>query len=363
MASMPLPHPEDAALPTSSPTICLTRAQIVDRRCFFYAFGNTPPEYVLPGVRLDAASADVLLLASGDLRSAMYSLARDTSLSATVRFTVNDGDVRVVARNVVLLWLMHNATASDVFAVWFSLGLTPAADDALRRAVAALTGADAGVHLAAIGARFRCDDDRAQVTAILQGWVAKHSWVEAQEARTEFLATYRKCTAAEIPSSFENTARLDIIALATTVGHSTADVEVMADETKEYARNGVLLPLDGGVASIVNPTLMTSERRYDVHYGAVPFFAFPVHVSMGKVRLSLSKVTVASQVEQQKTSHTPGPLRDLCNDILKFETSMLLNCKLTHVVDHRSVFTIIAARGVAHSRLTAWMSSGPGSRP
>jgi hypothetical protein len=33
--------------------------------------------------------------------------------------------------------------------------------------------------------------------------------------------------------------------------------------------------------------------------------------------LSLPKVTVASQVEQQKTSHTLGPLRDLCNDILE----------------------------------------------
>ena len=287
------PPPADPAvstLPTTSPTICLTRAHLIDKRSFFYAFGNTPPQYVLPGVRGDAARADVLLLASGDLRSALYSLARDRSLTATVHFTVNDADARVVARNVVLLWLIHNATASDVFAVWFSLGLTAAANDALCRALAALTGDDADAHLAAIGARFRCSDDRAQVTAIFQGWLAaKHTWAGTQALRMEFLATHFKVSAANVPHTFGKTASVVLGMLGPTVGVSMADLQVMVDETITYARTGVIRPLDGVDASIVNPTLMTSNQRYDVHYGAVPFFAFPMNTSTFKVRLVFPK--------------------------------------------------------------------------
>jgi len=40
----------------------------------FYAVGNTPPPFVLPGVGLDEPAASVLLLGSGDLRTPLYSV-------------------------------------------------------------------------------------------------------------------------------------------------------------------------------------------------------------------------------------------------------------------------------------------------
>ncbi len=83
--------------------LCLSREMVFEKLNFYYAFGNTPPTYVLPGVARDA---DALLLASGDLRSALFSLKSDAAGRYPVRFTVNDADKHVIARNVILLWLL-----------------------------------------------------------------------------------------------------------------------------------------------------------------------------------------------------------------------------------------------------------------
>ena len=115
--------------------LCLKRACVYDKLYFFYAYGNTAPAYLFYG---DATR--VLLLASGDIRSALYSMCRDSRRSSSaVHFTVNDADEHVVARNVLLVWLANHAAAEHVFAIWFSLGLTPEADAALREALDALT--------------------------------------------------------------------------------------------------------------------------------------------------------------------------------------------------------------------------------
>lgn len=66
------PSGDGAGSTSQHSDLCLARHVVLDMLNFYCAFRNSPPAYVLPGV----CTADVLLLASGDLRSALYSLAR-----------------------------------------------------------------------------------------------------------------------------------------------------------------------------------------------------------------------------------------------------------------------------------------------
>lgn len=93
-----------------------------------FCFGNIPPTYLFPGVPSDSEHVRVLQLASGDLRSSLCSLARDSPshtrpVIRRVYFFLNDTEAAVVARNVLLLLLLHKSklSAEATFEVWFSL--------------------------------------------------------------------------------------------------------------------------------------------------------------------------------------------------------------------------------------------------
>jgi hypothetical protein len=161
--------------------LCLSREMVLEKTHFYYAFGNTPPTYVLPGVSGDA---NVLLLASGDLRSALFSLRSDATQRRRVCFTVNDADKYVIARNVVLLWLAHHAEPHVVFAVWFSLGLTPRTAKLLLSALQTLAADEAGERFAEIDIRFFSDADRESIMAVLHEWSTRQlDWRTIQQQR------------------------------------------------------------------------------------------------------------------------------------------------------------------------------------
>lgn len=273
----------DTCTSLSAPGVCLARAAIFEKQHFYCAFGTTPPTYVLPGVSADASVADVLLLASGDLRSALYSLARDAQLQAGVRFVVNDSDGHVVARNVLLLWLAHHTTTEVLFSVWFSLGLTATATAAVRYAITSLTGPAADKHLAEIGAHFRTPSDREQVSAVLQSWVdLKLPWVKAQVMRTRAIASHLKIDPQELVSRLTTELHVRFQIHSMSMEPSEISMTALETELAAYAHDGVISPLSDAdaVTTTANPTLFKSKSRYDLHYASIPFFAFALHPSL-----------------------------------------------------------------------------------
>lgn len=260
-------------------SLCLARLALFEQTGWFYAFGNTPPEYVFPGIAQDAATAEVLLLASGDLRSPLYSLTRDARLSARVRFTVNDQDVRIVARNVLLLWLAHASTSDVVFSVWFSIGLAATANRALHDAFGTLCGPGGGDALTSIGVQFASPHDRDRVVQTWREWsTAALQLSEVQTMRTRTLVKQFKVSKRKIPDVF---AGFLAGVLKSPGGQPCPDVAHFAEEAKAYGKTGNIQPQDApdAVMVAVNPTLVTIRDRWDLHYGSFPFSAFPLCIT------------------------------------------------------------------------------------
>ncbi|KAJ1460001.1 hypothetical protein M885DRAFT_510505 [Pelagophyceae sp. CCMP2097] len=275
---------------SSMRTPSFQRLVLHEKLSFFYPFGNTAPTNVLVN-----NATDVLLLASGDLRSPLYSLTRQANNRKPAKFTVNDSDVHVMARNVVILYLAHHAKrAEHVFQVWFSLGLSHDANADLVAALKALTGEGALDALAQVGATFRTAEDWRQVSTVLQNWKlwdmfhlqsaqAQRSVVLDDEYRASLPATFDGISMATI---FENHATSALLTL------TLQDADFPCDNAKaeivQYLASGVVEPLEctsewyeatgHEVAATpkVNPTLFKKPGSFDVHYGSNPFLAFPL---------------------------------------------------------------------------------------
>ena len=282
--------------------LCLARSFILDKHFFYYAFGNTPPEYVLHG-----SAADVLLLACGDLRAVLYSLARDARNRRAVRFTVNDFDEHVIARNVVLLWLAHHADAEHVMAIWFSLGLTAAASAVLVEALRVLTGDDADVHLKEIGVSFHTPADAARVRSVLQAWGSwQLSWQEVQAHRRDTLRRHLQKEDFRKHGEMHGSTHLMQASMQESGMQTNRIFSAAAKEFGDYYVEGVLAPQSAEQATVVNPTLLKSNNAYDLHYGSVPFLAFPLYsAKYSKDRplatLCLSELTSwVSELKQRK---------------------------------------------------------------
>lgn len=254
--------------------LCLARHVVFDKLNFYYAFGNSPPAYVLPGV---CGSADVLLLASGDLRSALYSLTRDAGRRLPVCFFVNDVDRHVLARNVLLLWLAHHAPAAHVFAVWFSLGLSEAAHASLHGALEALTGPSSADHLTRIGIDVWRPEDRCLIVALLRDWrEMRLEWDRIQAQRRQVLRRFIKMDEDQLASSL-TTGLLNLHSMSEP--RSSALFDQLRAEVAAYCATGSVVPLGEEHApppTLPNPTLFRSPSEYDLHYGANPFGAFPL---------------------------------------------------------------------------------------
>lgn len=298
LANITLLDPEASPLPPASDPrhadLCLTRTVLYDKLSFYYAFGNTPPTYVLPGVA--APSDDVLLLASGDVRSALYSLVRDTR---QIRFFANDADPHVVARNVVLIWLAHRADAAHVFAIWFSLGLSDAAHASLRQALAALLGERAEDEMAAVGVAFHRREDREAVEAVLRSWESwRLEWDVVQAAREKKLWASPLLIQSSAGSLREAGRAFATAKLARhRIGNKQLPLEVAEEEWATYFESGYIVALGEealGKPTNVNPTLFQSATSYDLHYASCPYAAFPLYVAEYDARRPL---TTACQKE------------------------------------------------------------------
>jgi hypothetical protein len=135
----------------------------------------------------------VLLLASGDLLSALYSLTRDAGRRLPACFFVNDIDRHLLAGNVMLLRLAHHAPAAHVFSVWFSLGLSAPAHASLHAVLDALTGPSSTDHLSKIGVEFWRLEDHRIIDNVLRDWKRMQlEWEGIQARRREVLHWFIK---------------------------------------------------------------------------------------------------------------------------------------------------------------------------
>jgi len=261
--------------------------QLYEKLIFYYAFGNTPPAYVLLA---DGAkdAFEVLLLASGDLRSALYSLERDSRRRVPVKFTANDASAHVIARNVLLLWLAHNhESVEDIFAVWFSLGLSTEAKAALDAALAALTGEQADVQLEQLCIDFESTDSRKAVTEVLREWATwELSWSRVQELRKACMCMHlKKDSFPKVLEALEASSQWWLIQhnmqgngdasnkYATSTSSHCVSMAAAVAEAQSYYREGVV-DLSAQPASICNVTLLASPDAYLLHYGSLPYKAF-----------------------------------------------------------------------------------------
>lgn len=271
----------------------LARAAAVKRTGFFYAFGNTPPLYVLPGVPLDA-DARVLLLGSGDLRAPLYSIYRDAAGATRaaprrLEFLVNDTNPHVAARNVVLLHLALDGrvSADALFSVWFSLCMSPPAAEALRAALRELTGPAANAALCRLGVSFHAAGEREAVAAVWRAWA---SWTPSC---AQLRAARRRVLEDRFPGSLQAAAGCHAMPLLMRISQGNEDFPMRAatEEVVKYFETGsvpVLVTAATGNArarrkakaraprEAANPTLLQSPTTWDLHYGAEPFAAFPL---------------------------------------------------------------------------------------
>ncbi|KAK3246463.1 hypothetical protein CYMTET_20555 [Cymbomonas tetramitiformis] len=344
---------------TAPPRLCLQREMLMDKLSFYYAFGNTPPAYVLPGVSLTEEDVDVLLLASGDLRSALYSLARDIRAPPhqTVRFLVNDADRCVIARNLIVLWLIHRMHPPEVIAaVWFSLKLAPAAHAALRAALAALTGAARQAELEALGASFLVKEEQERVHQQLLQWAAwELDWAELQRHRTSFLRLH--CRTADLASSH----RIQVAFICGEDSSLATDSEsfpvtAATAEMLQYLEEGVM-HLGDEPERHCNPTLLWLPHRYDLHYGSNPFLAVPLHAPRYEPRKPLTALLVQQLGEwaealQQRGSRVRWRLSvsdclGLCSTLPARRFAVVSS---SNVADHVGLLPLLqATRGLARS--------------
>jgi len=210
------------------------------------------------------ARSNVLLLASGDVRSPLYSLVRDSLRRRPVAFLVNDVDPHVVARNAVILWLAHHAPAAHVFGVWFSL----------------LTGTAADEELSAIGLNFWRPEDRTHVYRVLRDWgEMRLEWSNVQATRWDVLRQHWKLESRdEMRAAARAKAKFEL--LPQTMADSSVPLDAYAEELCAYYETGSITPLgEEGLSppELANPTLFRSATAYDLHYGSNPFLAFPLY--------------------------------------------------------------------------------------
>ena len=109
-----------------SPSITLNKAIVMDKTEHYYAFGNTPPDLLLPpGV----VNPKILCLAAGDLRSCLFSISRtDMTRHSNILFVINDKNSAIIARNILLLAVLIHPDLSceweDIWSIWYSISLS-----------------------------------------------------------------------------------------------------------------------------------------------------------------------------------------------------------------------------------------------
>ncbi len=251
---------------------------------FYYAFGNTFPTYLFLGVPANQENVRVLSLGNGDIRSQLYSLARDTPercspVKRSVSFVVNDICVSVIARNLVFVWLIHSgASVEAVFGIWYSLKIDDLAYAALCDAVLALTGPNAKEELASICVQFHSQLDWERVRAVLLRWLHWQDGLDWKTVTAMRQNALREHLGADLEANFRNVAKA-YFADHELTGDPGFPIEKATEEFVAAGITGIVQVsiLHSGEYSLfcVNPTLFYQPDRYTLHYGSVAFTGFP----------------------------------------------------------------------------------------
>ena len=82
----------------------------------YHPFGNTPPEDYLQSIPDSVLSLKILFLGCGDIQSCFYTLwnnfdPKHFRYLGSVHFTLNDSSAAVMARNVLLFFLLVYSNA------------------------------------------------------------------------------------------------------------------------------------------------------------------------------------------------------------------------------------------------------------
>jgi hypothetical protein len=254
----------------------------------------------------------VLCLACGDLRNILFSLGSSTGLG-TIELVINDYDVHVLARNVLLLDMIFDIPKQEgedetIFAIWFSTGLykhqLSSLHDRLRKLIRQVDE-----HQSSDGKTcwtWRCYEPGllSELQGVWQKWLDFFAnvgvsvaglWEETQRRRhTTFLERYLKLLAK--PKAQESgsvasrlrehiqTHRMSSVRshCAMHLGESTLSSELRSkwkEECETHLLTGVFLVGNSASTSpdhyCVNPTFFYREDSYDLHYGTDSFSAFP----------------------------------------------------------------------------------------
>jgi len=327
----------------------------------------------------------VLCLASGDVRNVLHSLAGLDNKQVGGRrrkfdVVVNDYDIHVIARNILLLDCIFDETCSaeTIFAIWFSTGLGRAQHDFLRSRLRQLiTGCTDSRGMASLPTTssawyWRCyeADSLAKVTGIWEKWLgffdattdaeAQKYWDATQTLRHEtFLGELRHLSApqgktqgaAVSDAEGRSTTKTEalrkyfdefVVPWQTMLLKLNCDVNVFPEslmtelhaELTEHMVTGVFDPT-GNVACAsdtrwwyVNPTLFWDEENYDLHYGSNSVAAFPTFTPKKDVTLAqrclqeFQSWVAAARAHRESVSWTFS-CADACAFCMNFDPDVL----------------------------------------
>lgn len=273
-----------APAPAPRPVLTLAKRKIADfatthTRAVLTAFGDEPPLYLFPGVSAAAKSAKVLLFASADIRSALYSLARDdvqrtSPVRRNVLFSFSETEPGVIARHLVILWLMTkgHASAETIFEVWFSLRLEQSSYVALVNAVLALTGPASDAVLREMHVSFRSEFDKQKTLAVMPRWIAwqdRLGWQHICDQRARFVREHTGQTIEKRANAMQRATA----AKYNKCGDDKFPLDAASAEQMSYMTHGVVCC--NNQPMFVNPTLFLRPDAYSLHHSSNPFACFP----------------------------------------------------------------------------------------
>jgi hypothetical protein len=243
----------------------------------------------------------VLCLACGDLRNILFSLGSTKGLS-TIELVINDYDIHVVARNVLLLDMIFDTSEKpeadeNIFAIWFSTGLYEHQRLYLQKTLQKLVEQSLENGLTW---KWQCfePDLLAQLRSIWEKWLGffqvssetvADQWQRIQETR--HTTVLEKWSVACMPNKDDEVKGHDarsrlqsFIKKYRILSYDRWSVELDTsywnEEIEEHLLTGIFLPnksiSPNAECYRVNPTLFRRQDKYDLHYGSDSFSAFPV---------------------------------------------------------------------------------------
>eukprot|EP00754_Rhynchopus_humris_P021139 Rhum_TRINITY_DN14731_c22_g1::Rhum_TRINITY_DN14731_c22_g1_i1::g.115431::m.115431 len=278
----PLPVEEEGRVPFVS-----TMHVVFDNLSWYYPIGNTAPTDLLQGVSPDRAQANVLLLGSGDLRSTLFSLwYHGEKPVQPVLFTCNDSSVHIVTRNLILLDLMFSghAEAGDVYAVWYSMGLTERQNELLRSTIRRLAALRSAEEVAQAIPFVRVMEATwasvLDVLALWGGWAP--TWEERQALWDRIPDEWR--------SRSEHVGVLNLMRSFLEFSSADGTTRDLEKEFAEYRKSLIVqppgTPATRQSAPCVNVTLFTQKDRYTLHYATSHVTGYGLYEYSGSESLS-----------------------------------------------------------------------------